>query len=165
MERNADGVTISDLTHQIGQPRTTVDRIMKTLQHHEVVPRGDNGSYELGARLLSLAAKAAAGSGSIDLPRILHPVRERLAEETGESVKLSVVDSEGLLVIACAQSRRNGFARDQREQSTSVNAVAAPPTMGETSSGVCRALSLVSVTLNANAARPNIGEEDAAFFD
>jgi len=106
LERNADGASISELTQQIGQPRTTVYRIMKTLQRHDVVRREDNGSYKLGARLLRLAAKAAAGASDIDLPRVLQPVLDRLAEETGESVKLSVVDTEGLLVIAVAQSRR-----------------------------------------------------------
>lgn len=106
LERNADGVSISELTAQIGQPRTTVYRIMKTLQRHEVVRREGDGSYKLGARLLRLAAKAAAGTTDIDLPRIVQPVIDRLAEETGESVKLSVVDPEGLLVIAVAQSRR-----------------------------------------------------------
>lgn len=106
LERNADGVTISDLTQQIGQPRTTVYRIMKTLQRHDVVRREDDGSYKLGARLLRLAAHAAAGASEIDLPRVLQPVLDRLADELGESVKLSVVDSDGLLVIAVAQSRR-----------------------------------------------------------
>lgn len=106
LERNAEGVSISDLTTQIGQPRTTVYRIMKTLQRHEVVRREGNGSYKLGSRLLRLAAKAAAGACEIDLPKLLQPVLDRLAEETGESVKLSVVDTDGLLVIAVAQSRR-----------------------------------------------------------
>ena len=106
LERNADGVSISDLTAQIGQPRTTVYRIMKTLQRHEVVRREGNGSYKLGSRLLRLAAKAAVGSSEIDLPKLLQPVLDRLADETGESVKLSVIDSNSLLVIAVAQSRR-----------------------------------------------------------
>ena len=106
LERNAEGVTISDLTAEIGQPRTTVYRIMKTLQRHEVVRRQDNGSYKLGARLLRLAAKAAAGPSDIDLPRIAQPVLDRLADQLGESVKLSVADREGVLVIAVAQSRR-----------------------------------------------------------
>ena len=106
LEKRTGGASIRDIVDRLGLPRTTVYRIMKTLQRHEVVRRQDNGSYKLGARLLRLAAKAAAGPSDIDLPRIAQPVLDRLADQLGESVKLSVADREGVLVIAVAQSRR-----------------------------------------------------------
>ena len=105
-EHRSEGASITDLTAEIGQPRTTVYRILKTLQRHEVVRREGNGSYKLGARLLRLAASVAPGAGEIDLPKVAQPVLDRLALELGEGVKLSIVDARGLLVLAVAQSRR-----------------------------------------------------------
>ena len=45
----------------LGLPRTTIYRILNTLQQHEVVRRDERGAYHLGRRLLSLAAHVARG--------------------------------------------------------------------------------------------------------
>ena len=49
--QGADGVTIRELTQKLSLPRTTVYRILNTLQSHDVVRRDDEGSYHLGRRL------------------------------------------------------------------------------------------------------------------
>ena len=58
LERRPNGATIRDLVDILGLPRTTVYRILNTLQQHDVVRRSAAGSYRLGPRLLSLAARA-----------------------------------------------------------------------------------------------------------
>ena len=106
IERSGDGLTIRELTEALGLPRTTIYRILNTLQHHQVVRRDERGAYHLGRRLLSLAAHVAARASDIDLAAIGQPLLDRLAAELGEGVKLSVIDPEGILVLAAAQGRR-----------------------------------------------------------
>ena len=106
LEQRDTGMTISDLTAVLKQPRTSVYRILNTLQGHDVVRRDDAGAYHLGARLLTLASHVASRASDIDLVAITQPFLDQLAAELGEGVKLSVIDNEGVLVLAAAQGRR-----------------------------------------------------------
>ena len=104
LEHRASGAKIRDLTHRLKLPRTSVYRILNTLQRHDMVRRDDAGAYHLGGRLLTLAAHVAADD--VDLTLVAQPILDRLAAELGESCKLSVIDNEGILVLAAAQGRR-----------------------------------------------------------
>lgn len=106
LERRDTGLTIRDLVTQLHLPRTTIYRILNTLQQHDMVHRDENGAYQLGRRLLGLASHVAAGAGDIDLVAIAQPLLDQLAHEVGEGVKLSVIDKNSILVIAAAQGRR-----------------------------------------------------------
>jgi len=106
LERRDGGATIRDLVDVLDLPRTTVYRILNTLAAHEVVHRDDAGTYVLGRRLLSLAAHVAAGANEVDLVSLGQPFLEKLSVELGEGAKLSVIDYEGILVIAAVQGRR-----------------------------------------------------------
>jgi DNA-binding IclR family transcriptional regulator len=105
LERRADGASIRELVERTALPRTTVYRILNTLQLHAMVLRSANGDYRLGPRLLALAARAAE-RGGLDLPALARPHLERLSAATGEACKLSVVDDGGLLVCATAEGKR-----------------------------------------------------------
>ena len=91
LERSGDGLTIRALTEALALPRTTIYRILNTLQRHGVVRRDERGAYHLGRRLLSLAAHVAARAGDPDLAVVAQPLLDRLAAELGEGVKLSVL--------------------------------------------------------------------------
>ena len=106
VEQRQAGMTISDLIVVLDLPRTSVYRILNTLQRHDMVRRDDAGAYHLGPRLLSLASHVVARSSDIDIAAICQPVLDRVASELGDGVKLSVLDSEGILVLAAAQGRR-----------------------------------------------------------
>ncbi|RUT28636.1 IclR family transcriptional regulator [Arsenicitalea aurantiaca] len=106
LERRANGVTISELVAQLDMPRTTIYRILNTLQLHDMVRRDDGGAYHLGRRLLRLASHVAAGASPFDLASIAQPFLEQIAAQLGEGTKLSVIDHEGILVLAAAQGRR-----------------------------------------------------------
>ncbi|MCT8990444.1 IclR family transcriptional regulator [Chelativorans sp. SCAU2101] len=103
---NGTGLTIRELTSRLRLPRTTVYRILNTLQRHEIVRRDDAGTYTLGRRLLTLAAQVASRASEIDVGAIAQPFLDKLATELGESVKLSVIDEDGILVLATSQGRR-----------------------------------------------------------
>ena len=106
LERREGGLTIRDLVSQLHLPRTTIYRILNTLQLHDVVHRDGNGAYHLGRRLLGLASHVATGASEVDLVAVAQPHLDKLAHDVGEGVKLSVVDKNSILVLAAAQGKR-----------------------------------------------------------
>jgi DNA-binding IclR family transcriptional regulator len=106
LERREDGATIRELVAQLKLPRTTIYRILNSLQSHSMVRRDEDGAYHLGRRLLGLAAHVAASASRTDLLAFATPVLEALSAELGEGNKLSVVDGDGVLVLAATQGRR-----------------------------------------------------------
>ena len=78
-----DTASIRDLVAALKLPRTTVYRILNTLQLHDMVRRDESGSYQLGSRLLSLAAHVATGASTVDLVAVAQPFLDRLADELG----------------------------------------------------------------------------------
>lgn len=107
IERRTDGASIREITEQTGQARSTIYRILNTLHQHNIVRRDAGGVYRLGARLLELASHVAPGSGALDLAALAQPELDRLSMQLGESCKLSVLDQQGVLVLAVAQGRRD----------------------------------------------------------
>ncbi len=109
LERRPQGATIRDLVDSLSLPRTTVYRILNTLQFHDIVRRSASGSYGLGPRLLSLAASAVPEPSVHDLPAIAQPHLERLSTATGEGCKVSIVD-DGQLLVICAVAGKQEYA-------------------------------------------------------
>jgi len=106
LERQDAGLTIRDLVGRLHLPRTTIYRILNTLQMYDMVHRDEGGAYHLGRRLLGFAAHVATGASKVDLVALAQPFLEQLGAEVGEGVKLSVVDKNSVLVLAAAQGRR-----------------------------------------------------------
>lgn len=106
LEHQDSGLSIRALTDALRLPRTTIYRILNTLHRHGMVWRDEAGTYHLGRRLLTLAAHVAARVSDIDLAAIAQPHLDWLAAELGEGVKLSVIDQQGVLVLAAAPGRR-----------------------------------------------------------
>jgi DNA-binding IclR family transcriptional regulator len=106
LERQPNGATIRELVQQLRLPRTTVYRILNTLQLHDIVRRSADGSYRLGSRLLTLAARALHDGKDYDLAAIALPHLRRLAQETGEGCKVSIIDGREVLVIAAVDGQR-----------------------------------------------------------
>ena len=106
LELRDSGATIRELVSQLLLPRTTIYRILNSLQRHDMVRRDEAGAYHLGRRLLGLASHVAAGASPLDLVAFATPVLEDLSNQLGEGTKLSVIDNEGILVLAAVQGRR-----------------------------------------------------------
>lgn len=100
------GATISDIVAGLAVPRTTIYRVLNSLQLHDMVRRDSAGAYFLGRRLLSLAAHVGPGSLDVDLISLAQPHLDRLANMLGEGVKLSIIDDAGILVLAAVQGRK-----------------------------------------------------------
>jgi len=104
LERRDQGASIGDLVTQLALPRTSIYRILNSLQLHDMVSRDEAGLYRLGRRLLSLAAHVAGRP--FDLAGFAAPVLDQLSATLGEGSKLSVLDGDGVLVLAAVQGRR-----------------------------------------------------------
>lgn len=90
--------TIRDLAARLGVPRTTVYRILNTLEAHGVARRDAAGRYLPGARLLAYARAVPRA----DLATLAMPALEALAAEVRATAKLSVLDGDAALVAAVA---------------------------------------------------------------
>lgn len=81
------GEPVATLAERCGINRATAWRLLATLEHHGLVERDRaSGRYRMGYTVERLAATA----GVDGLVRRAHPVVERLAAETGETVNLAV---------------------------------------------------------------------------
>jgi DNA-binding IclR family transcriptional regulator len=104
LETAAGHPTVRDLAASCGVPRTTVYRILNTLESHGLVVRtGNGGGYQLGSRFLTLAARVPNGAEWRQLAEDAQPWLQRVATETGETAKFSVLDRDAALVVAVAQ--------------------------------------------------------------
>jgi DNA-binding IclR family transcriptional regulator len=106
LELRDGGTTIRELVGQLKLPRTTIYRILNSLQSHNMVQRDEAGAYRLGRRLLAFASHVAASASPLDLMSFATPVLGQISADLGESSKLSIIDSEGILVLATAPGRR-----------------------------------------------------------
>ncbi len=99
LERHEDGLSIPEFVAASGVPRSTVYRILNSLESHAVVRRETRGRYVLGTRLLGLAMRVRRGPGNEDLAALARPHLRRLSARTHEVSKLSVPNAGGALCI------------------------------------------------------------------
>lgn len=148
LESREQGATIRDLVQRLKLPRTTIYRILNTLQLHEVVRRDGEGAYQLGRRLVRLAAHVPQRSGEEAFIALAKPFLDALSARLGEGTKLSVIDAEGVIVLATAQGRRQYALSVTSGRRTTVNGGAASKLL---------LASLPDPELDAWLARPLIG--------
>ncbi len=91
---------IKDLAVRLNLPQTNVARLVATLvEGGYLVQQPATRQYRLGLRAYLLGLRANPAE---ELRRIAHPVLERLARETGETVSLSVIDPASLEGVCIA---------------------------------------------------------------
>src|SRR4051812_19021487 len=73
LAEHPDGASITRLTTALALPRSTVYRIVNTLESHEVVQRDGSGCYRLGPRLRALAEQVPAIATALDLAALAQP--------------------------------------------------------------------------------------------
>ena len=79
-----DGATIRDLVDALELPRTTVYRILNTLQLHDMVRRNDGGAYQLGGRLHRSPRTSRPVPARLILSPSLANPSDKLADTLGE---------------------------------------------------------------------------------
>ena len=104
------GMPLSLLADMLDIPDSACHRLLGELALKGYVRQArERGDYVLTTKLVSLGLGFLSGSGIVD---IAQPLIERLAEASGELVRLSIVDGDRLTWVAKAEGNRKGFRYD-----------------------------------------------------
>lgn len=96
--------TLDELTKAVGEPRSSIHRVLTTLAMADVVTRGDRrGGYRLGPRLVDWGS---AFVRTVDLFEEFSQVARPLAHELNETVQLGVLDLPDVVFVANVDSSR-----------------------------------------------------------
>jgi DNA-binding IclR family transcriptional regulator len=110
LARSATGLGLTQLANEAAIPKTATHRLVTELVRLRYVRQDlDTSRYHLSMRLLSLGSMHLGISGVIDLAQ---PILDRLARESGELARLSVIDGDRLMWVAKAQGARSGLRYD-----------------------------------------------------
>jgi IclR family acetate operon transcriptional repressor len=105
-----EGMTLSALADELDIPRSACHRLLTELQRRGYVRQARNqGDYLLTSKLASLGLGFLSSAGIVD---IAEPLLERLAKDSGELVRLAIVDDDRLTWVAKAQGTRSGLRYD-----------------------------------------------------
>ncbi|MEZ3498416.1 IclR family transcriptional regulator [Pantoea sp. KPR_PJ] len=96
-----EALTLTALAQASGQHKTTVYRLMNSLERMHYVIRRENGTYSLGPRLLYLGKLYEQ---SFHLASIVQPELHALAASTGESASWYVIEDGQRLCLFRAES-------------------------------------------------------------
>jgi DNA-binding IclR family transcriptional regulator len=97
-------MTAAQLAERLGEPRTTVHRLLANLEQLGFVEPGRaRGAYRLGLRLFQLGSIVAS---RFDVRRLALPPMEHVHEETGETVFLCVRRGRDAVCIERLDGRR-----------------------------------------------------------
>jgi IclR family transcriptional regulator, acetate operon repressor len=103
------GTTLQDLALGLDMPKSGAHRLLADLGRLGLVRRDDAGRYRLTTGLLRLAFRNLGVTGAVDAAQ---PILQRLAELSGDLVRLSVTDGADQVWIAKAQGARSGLIYD-----------------------------------------------------
>ena len=88
---------VTEIGQHLGVHKSTAFRLLSTLEAHDlVVQHTESGKYALGFGLVHLARAVTSG---FDLKRRARPALEQLAEHTGETVILAVLEGRHVMNV------------------------------------------------------------------
>lgn len=110
LSQHGEGMELAAIADQLDIPRSAVHRLLAELVRLGYVRQArGHGDYLLSTKLVSMGLSYLSNTGIVD---IAQPLLNRLAEVSGELVRLSVVDGDRLTWVARAQGARQGLRYD-----------------------------------------------------
>lgn len=114
------GISVSAIAQKVNQPASGVHRTLNELIRlgyaRQVQEQGD---YALTMKLAALGVGFLGRTGVGD---VAQPILDRLAQTSGELIRLSVIDGDSLIWVAVAQGATSGLRYDPgREQGVVVH--------------------------------------------
>jgi IclR family acetate operon transcriptional repressor len=103
------GATVSDVTRQTGLPKSTVSRLLATLEQLEAVERDAANAFTIGRGIVALAARVPHAD---TLAAIARPYLQELNERIGETVALALPEGDYAVVVDQISSRHAIQVRD-----------------------------------------------------
>jgi IclR family acetate operon transcriptional repressor len=105
-----EGRALSALASDLQMPLSATHRLLSELIRCGYVRQDQShGNYMLTIKLVSLGLSFLSNSGVVD---VAQPLLDRLAAESGELVRLAVVDGDELTFVAKAQGATRGLRYD-----------------------------------------------------
>lgn len=121
-----NGVSVTTIARLTNQPASSVHRTLRQFSQLGYVQQTQTqGEYVLTVRLPS---KAIAFLHSTGIEDVAQPILDRLASETGELVRLSVVSNNALMWVAVAQGATKGLRYDAEKDHGTVAHLASSAT-------------------------------------
>jgi DNA-binding IclR family transcriptional regulator len=94
---SSEGHSLAELSKRIGIPKSTLFRILSTLEHNSIVNHDQQRRmFTLGIKLLDWGNAALS---RIDLKTVAHPHLVRMANETKESYYLAILDHYEVILV------------------------------------------------------------------
>jgi len=105
-----EGMPLAAIAGELELPRSATHRLLAELVRCGYARQvREHGDYALTTKLPSLGLIFLGGAGIVD---IAQPIIHRLAEISGELVRLALVDGDRLTFVAKAQGARSGLRYD-----------------------------------------------------
>lgn len=109
----SDGMHLADIASELSLPRSATHRLLNDLRETGYVRQEhERGIYSLSVKLASLALVHQISTGMTDL---VLPLLDRLAEQSGELVMISIVEGDRLMRVAKARGARRGLQYNPEE--------------------------------------------------
>lgn len=105
----AGSSSLADITAQVHLPKSTVARMLTTMEALKAVVRHDDGSYAIGPRVADLVG---VQEGWAHLRTVVQPHLERLAEQLGEATGFAVPDGLSVRNVSQVESPTPVQVRD-----------------------------------------------------
>ena len=110
LSQQGQGMELAALAEQLNLPKSAAHRLLNDLVKAGYVRQTrELGEYALTTKIVSLGLTYLSKSGVVD---VAQPLIDRLAEQTGELVRLAVIDGDRLTWVARAQGARQGLRYD-----------------------------------------------------
>ena len=129
MSRHPEGVPVSLVADTLDMPVSGAHRVLKELARLGYIRQKRNqGDYVLTIKLAALGLNFLGRAGVVD---IAQPILDRLAAESGELIRLGVLENERIIYVANAQGATMGLRYDPGpEQGTALH-------LSNSSGGLC----------------------------
>jgi IclR family acetate operon transcriptional repressor len=110
LAQHGAGLELAAVADRVGIPRSAAHRLLADLVRCGYVRQTrEFGDYQLTTKLVSMGLSFLSHSGIVD---VAQPLLDRLAEVSGELVRLGVIDGTRLTWVARAQGARQGLRYD-----------------------------------------------------
>jgi len=94
--------SLEQLVNRTGIPKSTIFRLLKTLNNLGYVIRGDDAKFTLSLKMFNIGAKVLE---SMDLYNVARPIMQRLSDISEETIHLAVMMEDKALYIMKIESR------------------------------------------------------------
>jgi IclR family acetate operon transcriptional repressor len=94
-------MTLTEIVHRTGLPKTSAMRLLHTLVEHDYLERYGSDGYRLQLKLFLLGSRV---SGRFEIREAASEVMARLRDKCGDAVNLAVPDGNAVLYVAVRDS-------------------------------------------------------------